>query len=179
VEGIRIFKSLEVDILKDGSLDMPDEILAGLDLVLVSVHSFMDMGRTEMTDRVLRALEHSEVDILAHPTGRILNRRTPFQMDVEAVLQAAAEHQVAVELNAHPQRLDLHDRHVRRAKELGVKVVINTDAHSIQDLNLMTYGVEQARRGWLEPGDVLNALPLKGFEAWMGRRTPSTSEDTE
>ncbi|MGW8264859.1 MAG: helix-hairpin-helix domain-containing protein [Longimicrobiales bacterium] len=168
--GIRLFRSLEVDILKDGALDMPDEILEGLDLVLISVHSFMNMGKTEMTDRVIRGLQHPEVDILAHPTGRILNRREPFPLDMEAVLQAAAELDVAVELNAHPERLDLHDGHVRRAKELGVKVAINTDAHSIRDLELIRYGVDQAKRGWLEKADVLNALPLEGFEAWVDRR---------
>ncbi len=170
VDGIHLFRSLEVDILKDGSLDMPDEILAGLDLVLVSVHSFMNMSLTEMTDRVIRALEHSEVDILAHPTGRILNRREPFALDVEAVLQAASDLDVAVELNAHPSRLDLHDRHLRRAKELGVKVAVSTDAHSTQDLDLMTYGVDQACRGWLEAGDILNAMPLRDFQSWMSRK---------
>ena len=136
LEGIRLFRSLEVDILKDGSLDMPDEILEGLDLVLISVHSFMNMGKTEMTDRVIRGMHHPEVDILAHPTGRILNRREPFALDVEEILQAAAELDVAVELNAHPERLDLHDGHLRRAKELGVRVAINTDAHSARDLGL-------------------------------------------
>jgi DNA polymerase (family 10) len=170
VEGIHLFRSLEVDILKDGSLDMPDEVLAGLDLVLVSVHSFMNMSLTEMTDRVIRALEHPEVDILAHPTGRILNRREPFALDVDAILQAAADLGVAVELNAHPSRLDLHDRYLRRAKELGVKVAVSTDAHSTQDLDLMSYGVDQACRGWLEAGDILNAMPLDDFLSWMNRK---------
>ncbi|MGD2121671.1 MAG: DNA polymerase/3'-5' exonuclease PolX [Gemmatimonadota bacterium] len=170
VDGIHLFRSLEVDILKDGSLDMADEILAGLDLVLVSVHSFMNMSLTEMTDRVIRALEHPEVDILAHPTGRILNRREPFALDVEAVLQAAFDLDVAVELNAHPSRLDLHDRHLRRAKELGVKVAVSTDAHSIQDLDLMSYGIDQACRGWLETGDILNAMSLEDFEVWVNRK---------
>jgi DNA polymerase (family X) len=170
VQGIRLFRSLEIDILKDGSLDMPDDILEELDLVLVSVHSFMDMERSAMTRRVIRAMEHPEVDILAHPTGRILNRRSPFELDVEEVLQAAASLDVAVELNAHPKRLDLHDLHLRRAKELGVKVAINTDAHSTKDLKLMRYGVDQACRGWLEPGDVLNAMSLPEMEAWKGRK---------
>jgi DNA polymerase (family 10) len=170
VDGIHLYRSLEVDILKDGSLDMPDEILYGLDLALVSVHSFMNMDEKTMTDRVIHALEHPAVDILAHPTGRILNRRQPFAMDVDAVLQAAASLDVAVELNAHPSRLDLHDRHLRRAKELGVKVVISTDAHSAQDLELMNYGVDQAARGWLEPEDVVNTLSLPEFEDWRTRR---------
>jgi DNA polymerase (family 10) len=168
--GIRLYRSLEVDILKDGSLDMPDEILEGLDLVLISVHSFMNMGKTEMTDRVIRGMQHPEVDILAHPTGRILNRREPFALDVEEILRAAAELDVAVELNAHPERLDLHDGHLRRAKELGVRVAINTDAHSARDLGLIRYGVDQARRGWLEASDVLNTLPLERFQAWVDRR---------
>ncbi len=170
VWGIHLFRSLEIDILKDGSLDMPDDILGELDLVLVSVHSFMDMDRASMTRRVIRAMEHPEVDILAHPTGRILNRRSPFELDVEEVLKAAASLDVAVELNAHPKRLDLHDLHLRRAKELGVKVAINTDAHSIRELELMRYGVDQACRGWIEPGDVLNAMPLAELKAWKDRK---------
>lgn len=165
-----IWLSAEVDILKDGSLDFPDEILAGLDLVVVSVHSFMDQDKKTMTDRVLRAVRHPQVDILAHPTGRLLNRRQPFEMDVEAVLAAAAEADVAVELNANPNRLDLSDVHVRRAKELGVKVVISTDAHDPRGLDNMRFGVDQARRGWLEPGDVLNALPRADFQRWLRRR---------
>lgn len=170
VDGIHLFRSLEIDILKDGSLDMPDDILEELDLVLVSVHSFMDMDRGAMTRRVIRAMEHPEVDILAHPTGRILNRRRAFDLDVEEVLRAAAALKVAVELNAHPKRLDLHDLHLRRAKELGVLVAINTDAHSAGDLGLMSYGVDQARRGWLEPGDVLNTFSLEEVEAWRRRK---------
>jgi DNA polymerase (family 10) len=170
LDGIHLFRSLEVDILKDGSLDMPDEILEGLDLVLVSIHSYMNMDKTEMTDRVIRGIQHPTVDILAHPTGRILNRREPFPLDVEAVLQAAAELEVAVELNAHPQRLDLHDGHVRRARELGVKVAIDTDAHSTRDLDLVRYGVDQAARGWLGPLDVVNTLPLDRFLQWVRRK---------
>lgn len=175
VEGIRILKSCEVDILRDGSLDMPDEILAGLDLVVVSVHSFMDLDKTEMTDRVIRALEHPEVDILCHPTGRRLGKRDSFAMDVEAVLEAAAEHDVAVELNANPNRLDLSDVHVNRAKELGVKVVISTDAHSPAALGHMRYGVDQAGRGWLGPSDVLNTLSADEFDAWLRRRDGSST----
>ena len=170
MEGVRLFRSLEVDILKDGTLDMPEDILNSLDVVLVSVHTFMNMSKAEMTDRVIRAMENPLVDILAHPTGRILNRRPPFAMDVETVLQAAASLDVAVELNAHPSRLDLHDRHLRRAKDLGVKVVVSTDAHSVQDLSLMSYGVDQAGRGWLEPVDVLNTMSVEEFQMWLGRR---------
>ncbi len=170
VPEIEIFRSAEVDILKDGSLDLPDEILEELDLLVVSVHSFMDQDKKAMTDRVLRAISHPQVDILAHPTGRLLNRRESFAMDVEAVLEAAAELGVAVELNANPNRLDLSDVHVHRARELGVKVVISTDAHSPRGLDNMRFGVDQARRAWLEPGDVLNTLGLSDFRSWIGRR---------
>jgi DNA polymerase (family X) len=170
VPDILLLRSAEVDILKDGSLDLPDEILEELDLVLVSVHSFMDQDRRTMTDRVLRAMAHPAVDILAHPTGRIINRREPFALDVEAVLEAAAELSVAVELNANPNRLDLDDVHVHRAKELGVPVVISTDAHNPEGLRDMRFGVAQARRGWLEAPDVLNARSREDFEAWLRRR---------
>jgi DNA polymerase (family 10) len=170
VKGIEIFRSVEIDILKDGSLDMPDEILEELDVVVISVHSFMDQDRKTMTERVLKAMAHPSVDILAHPTGRIINRRESFELDVEAVLAAAAELQVAVELNANPNRLDFSDVHVHRAKELGVPVVISTDAHSPAGLENMRFGVDQARRGWLEAADVLNTKSLKQFRTWMERR---------
>ena len=170
LEGFTLFRSCEVDILRDGSLDLPDEILAELDMVLVSVHAHLELDRTRMTDRVIRALENPLVDILGHPTGRILNRREPHAMDVEEVLKAAAELDVAVELNASPHRLDLRDVHVERARELGVAVVISTDAHSTQQLSTMSYGVEQARRAGLEAGHVLNARSVAEFRTWLERK---------
>jgi DNA polymerase (family 10) len=170
VSGIAILRSAEIDILKDGTLDMPDEILEELEVVVISVHSFMDQDKKTMTERVLKAMRHPSVDILAHPTGRRINRREPFEMDVEAVLEAAAELQVAVELNANPNRLDLNDVHVHRAKELGVPVVISTDAHSPRGLGDMRFGVDQARRGWLEADDVLNTRSLDEFKRWLARR---------
>ena len=170
LDGITIFKSLEVDILRDGSLDMTDEVLEVLDVVIVSVHSLMDMDKVTMTDRVIRAMQHPSVDIVGHPTGRLLGRREPFELDVEAVLQAASELDVAVEINANPNRLDLNDVHARRAKELGVKVVISTDAHSVQRLDHISYGVDQARRGWLDREDVLNTMTVDQLRDWMGRR---------
>jgi len=172
VPEIAILTSAEVDILKDGDLDLPDDVLEALDLVVISVHSFMDQDRKTMTRRVLRAMAHPAVDILAHPTGRRINRREPFELDVEAVLEAATEHQVAVELNANPRRLDLNDVHVHRAKELDVPVVISTDAHSPAGLTDMRFGVDQARRGWLEAADVLNTRTLTEFRSWLGRRAP-------
>ena len=170
VTGIDLLRSAEVDILKDGSLDMPDEILDGLDLVVISVHSFMDQDKTTMTERVLKAMMHPTVDILAHPTGRLINRREPYALDVESILEAASELGVAVELNANPNRLDFSDVHVHRAKELGVPVVISTDAHAPAALQNMRFGVDQARRGWLEAADVLNTRSAKEFSKWVARR---------
>ncbi len=167
---IRIFRGLEVDILKDGSLDAPDDILEALDLVIVSVHSFMNMDLAAMTDRMIRAIQHPQVDLIGHPTGRLLGRRDPYPVDVEALLQAAAELSVAVEINSHPRRLDLSDVHAYRARELGIPVAINTDAHSLKDLDRRPYGVDQARRAWLTPADVLNARGVKEFSAWLDRR---------
>lgn len=170
VEGITLYRSAEIDIMKDGSLDLPDEILEELDVVVISVHSFMDLDKKTQTERVVRAMMHPSVDILAHPTGRRINKREPFAMDVETILEAAAELGVAVELNANPNRLDLNDVHVHRARELGVPVVISTDAHSPRGLGDMRFGVDQARRGWLTPDDVLNAKSAADFDRWLKRR---------
>lgn len=170
-DRIRILRGQEVDILKDGSLDQPDDLLAELDVVVASVHSFMDLDRDAMTERVLRAVRHGGVDILGHPTGRLLGRREPYPLDVEAVLEACLEHDVAVEINAHPRRLDLNDRYVFRARQMGVKVVIDTDAHRVRGLDVMRFGVDQARRGWLEAEHVLNTRPLADLLEWLrGRR---------
>ena len=170
VPEIEILRSAEVDILKDGALDLPDDVLEELDLVVISVHSFMELDKKRMTDRVLKAMSHPAVDILAHPTGRQINKREPFALDVEAILEAAAELSVAVELNANPRRLDLNEAHVHRAKELGVPVVISTDAHSPDGLADMRFGVDQARRAWLEPKDVLNTRTAKQLRKWLERR---------
>jgi DNA polymerase (family 10) len=158
---IRILKAMEIDILADGSLDLEDEMLAGLDLVLVSLHSRLDLPEEEQTARVLRALEHPEVNIFCHPTARLINRRKPAALDIDTVLRRAAELGVAVELNSNPHRLDLKDSHLMLARELGCKIVVNTDSHRTRELDLMRYGVEQARRAWLEPRNVLNTLPLE------------------
>jgi DNA polymerase (family 10) len=156
---IRILKAMEIDILADGSLDLEDEMLAGLDLVLVSLHSRLDLPEEEQTARVLRALEHPEVNIFCHPTARLINRRKPAALDIDAVLRAAAALGVAVELNSNPHRLDLKDDHLMLARELGCKIVVSTDAHRTNELDLVRYGIEQARRAWLEPRNVLNTLP--------------------
>ena len=163
---------MEVDILADGSLDLEDEMLAGLDLVVVSIHSRFDLPAAQQTARVLRALEHPEVDILAHPTGRLINRRKPIALDMETVLASAAELGVAVELNASPDRLDLRDSHLVLARELGCRIVISTDSHRVAELGTMRYGVEQARRAGLEPRHVLNTLGYREFARAIARRAP-------
>ncbi len=160
---IRILRSQEVDILADGSLDQDDDVLEELDLVVVSVHSRFELPATEQTARVLAALQHPQVDILAHPTGRLINRRPPFELQLDEVLHCAKDNGVVVELNAHPERLDLKDTQLMLAREMGLKVAISTDAHRVRDLDLMHYGVEQARRAWLSKSDVVNALSLEEF----------------
>ncbi|HEX3018946.1 MAG TPA: DNA polymerase/3'-5' exonuclease PolX [Chitinispirillaceae bacterium] len=159
--GFRVLKGIEVDILEDGSLDLPDSILKELDLTVCSVHSKLNLSRRQQTQRVLRAMENPYFTILAHPTGRLINRRPPFEIDMEKILQKAKEFHRIVEVNSYPERLDMNDLHCRMAKEMGVKVSINTDAHSTNDLNFMRFGVAQARRGWLETSDVVNTRGLK------------------
>jgi DNA polymerase (family 10) len=156
LRGIRLFKGTECDVLADGSLDYPDDVLASFDYVVASVHTHFAMPREEMTARIIRAVRHPAVTMLGHMTGRLLLKREGYAVDVEAVLQAAAEEGTLVEINAHPQRLDLDWVHCKRAKALGVQVVINPDAHSTGDLAYYRFGVDVARRGWLEKGDVFN-----------------------
>jgi DNA polymerase (family X) len=172
MEGrIRVFPGIEVDILGDGELDLPDEVLAQMDVVIASVHTLLNQPREQMTDRVLRAIENPYVRILGHPTGRLLLRREPFAIDLPAVLRRAAELGVAVEHNAAPERLDLSDRELRLAKELGCRIVVNTDAHDTRHLDKMRYGMRQLRRAWLTAGDVLNTLGPESFLAGLRQRT--------
>jgi DNA polymerase (family X) len=170
VRGITVFTGCEVDILPDGSLDLPDPVLEQLDVIVAAVHSKMDMTQSEMTKRVLKALSHPAVNILAHPTGRLINQREPFAIDLEEVFHAAKEANVAIELNAQPDRLDVNDVHAFRAREIGVKIAINTDAHSTEQLRFMSYGVDQARRGWLEKRHVLNTMTHPQLEVWLKQR---------
>jgi DNA polymerase (family 10) len=172
MKGFRILAGCEVDIKGDGSLDFPDEILRQLDLVLVSVHSRFKMTREEMTARIVRAVQHPLVHMLGHPTGRLIGERSAYEVDMEAVLAAARAAGTAVEINASPSRLDLNDLHARRAKELGIPVAINTDAHTIAQLDYMRFGVSVARRGWLTPGDVLNAMPENQLISWLEKKRP-------
>ena len=171
MEGrIRIFTGIEVDILADGSLDLDDEVLAQMEVVIASVHSHFAQPREEMTARVIRAIENPNVRILGHPTGRLLLRREPFALDMGLVLRRAAELGVAMEHNAAPERLDLNDRDLRLARELGCKIVISTDSHDIRHLAKMDYGVRQLRRAWLGPEDVLNTREAEGFLAALRPR---------
>jgi len=162
-EGIKILAGVEVDILADGSLDLSDSVLEQMDLVIASVHSHFNQSSAEMTDRLLRAVENPNTSFVGHPTGRILLRRDAYQFDLDAVLNAAAQRKVAMELNAYPDRLDLCDRHLRLAKQHGVKIVINTDSHHTSHLDKIRFGVLQARRAWLTKEDVLNTLPTQKF----------------
>jgi DNA polymerase (family 10) len=158
--NLRLLAGAEVDIHEDGSLDLDNEILAQLDLVVASIHSYMNLSRAEMTDRMLAAIENPYTQIIGHPTGRLIMRRDPFEYDMETVFRAAAKRGVAMECDAYPDRLDLCDVHLRMAKQSGVKIVISTDSHRTSHLRYMKYGVQTARRGWIEKKDVLNALPL-------------------
>ncbi len=171
MEGkIRVFAGIEVDILGDGALDLSDEVLAQLDVVIASVHSLFNMPEAQMTERILRALENPYMHILGHPTGRLLLRREPYPLDLAAILRRAAELGVAVEHNAYPDRLDLCDRDLRLAKELGCRIAVNTDSHHTSHLDKMRYGIRQLRRAWLRKEDVLNTLEPQAFLDALRRR---------
>jgi DNA polymerase (family 10) len=174
--GIRILASSEVDVLKNGKLDLDDEVLAQLDVVLVSIHSYMTMERAEMTDRILAAIENPYTQIVAHPTGRLVLRRDAYAYDMERVLDAAHKYGVVMECNASPERLDLKDTHLRMAKERGVKIVISTDAHTTRGLQAMRYGVQMARRGWIEKKDVINTQSLEKLLAGLKEKPGAASQ---
>ena len=158
-----VLKGAEVDILDDGSLDLDDDTLAELDVVIVSVHSRFNMSKAEMTRRIVRALKHPRAHILGHPTGRLIGKREPYPVDMTEVIKTAGDYGVLLEINAQPDRLDLNDLHIQMAREAGVKLVINTDAHRIQELDCMRYGVDQARRGWCEAKDIANTCRVAAF----------------
>ncbi|MEK7162239.1 MAG: DNA polymerase/3'-5' exonuclease PolX, partial [Patescibacteria group bacterium] len=160
---IKILKSAEVNILKDGALDIKNEVLAKLDVVGAAVHSLFNLPRSEQTKRIIKAMENPHLDILFHPTGRIINRRKPYDVDIEAVIKAAKHTGTILEIDAHPWRLDLKDEHIRMAREAGVKMVIDTDAHSVSELHYLEYGIAQARHAWCAKKDIINTLPLKDF----------------
>ncbi len=160
LRSITILKGIEVDILKDGSLDLPDASLAKLDVVIASVHSYFDLPRQAQTDRVVRAMQNRHVSILGHPTGRLIGEREPLDIDMERVIATARELGCHLEINAEPDRLDLNDIHGHAAKEAGAKLAISTDAHSVNAFRYMSFGIDQARRAWLTADDVINTRPL-------------------
>ncbi len=167
-----ILKGSECDILRDGALDFADETLASLDFVVASIHSLFNLSREEQTQRMLRAIANPYVDIIGHPTGRILLGREGYPLDIDAVIEAAAQHGVSIEVNAHPSRLDLDWRFLRRARDKGMKIPVNPDAHSAEGLDVVRYGIHIARKGWLRPSDVLNTLSTSAIVAhFRARRT--------
>ena len=168
-EGLTLLAGIECDILADGTLDLSHDCLAQLDWVVASVHSHFGQGEEQMTDRMLRALECPWVDVLGHPTGRLLLKREPSRVNVDRVTAAAARHGVAIEINAQAARLDLSDTHARMARERGVRLVISTDAHSVKALGNMRWGVQAARRAWASPADVLNTRSLTDLRASLRR----------
>ncbi len=170
LNGFVLLKGIEVDILEDGALDLSNDILKELDIVVASVHYHQRQSRQKMTERVLRAMDNPYFNIFAHPTGRLINEREPYQIDLKRIMEGAKERGCFLEINSHPDRLDLSDSHSKMAKEIGVKLAISTDAHSINDLDFIRYGVDQARRGWLEPDDVVNTLHLKELKKLVKRK---------
>lgn len=162
-EKLTILKSAEVDILKDGSLDMSNELLSRLDYALVTVHTHAKITQSEMTDRIVEALKNPYVDILGHPTGRLVLKRKAYEVDIDEVMKAAKVYGVAMEINAHPERLDIKDTYIREAVRMGVKLVISSDAHHKAHYTFLRFGVAQARRGWTTSENVINTLPLKEF----------------
>jgi DNA polymerase (family 10) len=159
LDGFRILRGVEVDILADGRLDYPDEVLAEMDVVVASIHTGFNQPGEKITERILAAMQNPHVDIIAHPTGRLLGRREPLAIDVERIIEEAARTGTILEINAYPDRLDLNEVHARWACEAGVLIAIDTDAHGPDQLDYLEYGVGVARRAWLEPKDVVNCRP--------------------
>jgi DNA polymerase (family X) len=169
-DEILVLHASEVEIKADGTLDYPDEFLGSLDLVLASIHTSLRQPREKVTQRVINAIRNPHVDIIGHPTGRLIPDREGADLDMDAILQAAAETGVALEINAHPSRLDLDDMYARRAKELGIPISINTDSHSEEDFDNLFYGVATARRAWLTKDDVINCWSTKKLLDWLKKR---------
>jgi DNA polymerase (family 10) len=172
LKGITILKGIEVDILDDGTLDLPDSVLAELDIVVGAVHSKFDLPRAKQTERILRAMDNRYFTILAHPTGRMIESREPYDADMLRIIRHARQRGCFLELNAHPERLDLLDTWCLTAREEGVLIAINSDAHGTQDFQNLRFGVGQARRGWLEAKNVLNARPLKELRKLLPKHRP-------
>lgn len=164
LKGITILKGAEVNINKDGTLDIEDEVLGKLDVVGIAVHSHFNLPRREMTERVIRAMRNPNADILFHPTGRVIQKREAYDVDMEAIIKTAKETGTALEVDAYPDRLDLKDEHIRKAVDAGVKLTIDSDAHSVNHIRFLDFGVAQARRGWAKKSDVINTRPLREFQ---------------
>ncbi|MDK2947876.1 MAG: polymerase, partial [Methanolobus sp.] len=160
-DEIRILSGTECDIKVDGKLDYSNDLLERLDIVLVAVHAGLEQDRKKMTRRIVSALENEHVDIMAHPTGRKFGKRPPYDVDMETVILAAKDNEKVLEINSSPWRLDLNDTNAKRAKEHGVMLAINTDTHAIDHLDNIEFGINMARRAWIEPDDVLNTMSLK------------------
>ncbi len=169
-DRIRLLQGVELEIRADGSLDFDDEVLAGLDIVVASLHVSLRQPREQITQRLLNAIRNPHVDVIGHPTGRQIPDREPADLDMDAILQAALEHNVALEVNANPQRLDLNDIYIRRAVDLGIPLSINTDAHAIDHYDLLHFGIATARRGWAEPGRVINSWGTRQLLDWLQAR---------
>ncbi|MCX6731888.1 MAG: PHP domain-containing protein, partial [Candidatus Parcubacteria bacterium] len=167
ISNLKILKGCEANIMADGSIDINDAVLAQMDFVIAGVHSQMKMSREKMTERIIRAMENPNVDIIAHPTGRLIGRRDEYLVDVNQILRTAKETGTILEINASHYRLDLKDVYIKKAKEAGVKMVINTDAHNLEQMQLMEYGISQARRGWAEKKDIINCWPLEKFLSFL------------
>jgi len=176
--SFRILMGAEVDILPDGRMDYPDRVLSKLDLVIAAVHSAFKQPEEVMTRRIVKALNNPYVSILAHPTGRLLGEREPYQVDLEAVCRVARQTNTALEINCYTQRLDLNDMHARQARELGVKLVVSTDTHSLDQLDSIGLGISMARRAWVEPSDLLNTLNLSDLLSWVGKKRKTATAKT-
>jgi DNA polymerase (family X) len=169
LDGIVVLKSIELDILEDGSLDLPDDVLKELDFTVCAIHSKFNLTRRQQTERILRAMDNPHFNILAHPSGRLINRREPYELDLQKIIEAARERGCFLEVNARPERLDLTDEDCRLARDMGVKVAISSDAHSTGDLSLLRCGIDQARRGWLQAADVINTRSLPELRKLLRR----------
>jgi DNA polymerase (family 10) len=170
LEGFQILKGTEVDILGDGKLDLPEKILEKLDFIVAAIHSGFKQDKVKMTRRIVQALENPHIHILAHPSGRLLGARDPYEVEMDELMESAKKYGKALEINAYFERLDLDDIHCRKAKEMGIRVGIGTDAHHLDQMWMMSLGVAVARRGWLETNDVLNTMSLKGILKWCHQK---------
>jgi DNA polymerase (family X) len=170
IKKLKIIKGIEVDILEDGSMDLPDDILKELDLVIGAIHYNMNLSRKKQTRRILKAMENPYFNILAHPTGRMINKRKGYDFDMDEVLKEAVDNGCFLEVNSNPDRIDLRDQYINKTRDAGVKLSISTDSHSIDEFDYIKYGVGQARRGWLGKDDIINSLSWKKLEKLLNRK---------